>query len=501
MKMTKALCITAALAISMLSAGCAGTPANTSSKAPETSAVQSGTESTETSKASATGELEPKITANPRSKNYDSMYDGMLEEEVTLDAVEYGATKSAEAFRSTNKSAVTDAPAAEAPATAAPAPGYEVSEIIDDIPKEPVVSYDGEGSEIVLPSDEPTPYDPSVQPKAGLLTAGEWNDNDNWGFFTNLVNTQKITLPVQYGVVPSNRTAVNIKDKSGAVVANASVKLLDDKGEVLWKAVSDHNGMAYLFAPDGVKPAAVEIESQGKTQKEELNFKTPDQQSEIKTENNNVEIVFDGEGKKLTKTDIMFVVDTTGSMGDELMFLQTEFTAIAENVGTDNTRFSINFYRDDGDEYTTKRYPFSSDIQEIQKKLNSESADGGGDLPEAVAEILDETITDGGWGEDSVKLMFLIFDAPPHEGKQEMLSKAIDAAAGKGIRIIPVVSSNSDRDTELFGRCIAIATGGTYVFLTDDSGIGYSHLEPIIGSYKVEKLYDIIVRLIDTYSA
>ena len=42
-------------------------------------------------------------------------------------------------------------------------------------------------------------------------------------------------------------------------------------------------------------------------------------------------------------------------------------------------------------------------------------------------------------------------------------------------------------------------TGGTYIFLTDDSGIGYSHLEPIIGEYKVEKLYDIIIRTINEY--
>ena len=72
-------------------------------------------------------------------------------------------------------------------------------------------------------------------------------------------------------------------------------------------------------------------------------------------------------------------------------------------------------------------------------------------------------------------------------------------AAKKGIRLIPIVSSNSERNTELFGRAGAIVTGGTYVFLTDDSNIGDSHLEPIIGEYKVEKLYDIIIRVINEY--
>ena len=69
-------------------------------------------------------------------------------------------------------------------------------------------------------------------------------------------------------------------------------------------------------------------------------------------------------------------------------------------------------------------------------------------------------------------------------------------SARKGIRLVPVVASNSTRDTELFGRAIAITTNGTYVFLTDDSGVGETHLEPIVGDYTVELLHDVIVRII-----
>ena len=134
----------------------------------------------------------------------------------------------------------------------------------------------------------------------------------------------------------------------------------------------------------------------------------------------------------------------------------------------------------------------------MQAKINAEYADGGGDMPEAVAEILTETITDNSeWQENTSKLAFLIFDAPPHEGKEQELLMAIKTAADKGIKIIPVVASNADRNTELFGRAAAIMTNGTYVFLTDDSGIGNSHLEPIIGDYEVELLHDIIVRIIE----
>ncbi|MBR3639086.1 MAG: VWA domain-containing protein, partial [Clostridia bacterium] len=89
--------------------------------------------------------------------------------------------------------------------------------------------------------------------------------------------------------------------------------------------------------------------------------------------------------------------------------------------------------------------------------------------------------------------------APPHTGTEETVAGAIRSAASRGIRLIPVVASNSDRETELFGRAIAAVTGGTYVFLTDDSGVGGSHLEPIVGDFEVELLHDVIVRIINEH--
>ena len=482
MKSKKFICLMAALIMTMTAAGC-----NDSGELFTVSTEPSNVSKDDTwTNADNNGELVPKINAVKRPENernsfsdtYDAFFgavaDGAKKEAATT------ATDGITAFAGDYDIAA-EAPAAEAPATiadTAPAPGYEdVYGIVDD------EFYDYEYK----------------QPQPGLLTAGIWNDNNNWGFFTNLVNNDKITIPSQYGLNPTNRIAVTVKTKDSLPVVNAAVRGFYEKGNLVWSAVTDKNGVAYLFKGDQI--SSIEVESQGQTQKQSVTPKksTNDQQTNIKVQNNDITVIFEGDSKNYEKTEIMFVVDTTGSMGDELSFLQSEFTAIANEVGTDNTRFSINFYRDEYDDYTTKRYPFSSNIEEINKKLNSEYASGGGDLPEAVAEILDETINDGGWTDESVKLMFMIFDAPPHDNKSQILESAIEKAAEKGIRIIPVVSSNSDRDTELFGRCAAIMTGGTYIFLTDDSGIGSSHLEPIIGEYKVEKLYDIIIRTINEY--
>lgn len=336
-------------------------------------------------------------------------------------------------------------------------------------------------------------------PEAGQLTAGEWNDNENWGFFKNLINSGTISFP-SYGIDPTNRTMVTVKSADGSAVVNAKADLLDKDGNTIWSSVTNKEGIVYLFAQDGKTASSVEIESDGKKQSYTVIDSSGNDQSEKKTAaGSEMEVVFEGKGTSYKSMDIMFIVDTTGSMSDEMLFLQSEFTAITEEVGTANTRYSVNFYRDEGDDYVTKCNDFSSDTRAVQKLLNNEDADGGGDWPEAVAEIMTETMFSKDWNDDSVKLAFIIFDAPPHEEKTDELLAAVQEAANKGIRLIPVICSDNDRDTELFGRALAITTGGTYVFLTDDSGIGNSHQEPIIGSYEVRPLFNVIVDIINSY--
>lgn len=366
------------------------------------------------------------------------------------------------------------------------------------------IAEDGEAAY----ADDRLVNDPGISEndvKAGILTAGEWNDNENWGFFSNLVNSGTIEFP-SYGIDPRLRTAVTVKNGAGEPVVNAKVRLLDEDGGAIWNAVTDKNGVAYLFNMSGRAAAGVTAENPetGETASCDVSQSAPaeDGQGNSSTGSETVELTVGesfGGVSFHEKTEIMFIVDTTGSMSDELLFLQSEFSAIAEEIGTDNTKYSVNFYRDEGDDYVTKCTGFTDDIADLKSRLNAESAVGGGDIPEAVADIMKETITEGEWSEDAVKIAFLIFDAPPHDGTEEALEEATRAAAEKGIRLVPVVSSNSERDTELFARALAICTGGTYVFLTDDSGVGDSHLEPIIGDYEVEKLYDVIIRIINGY--
>ncbi len=355
----------------------------------------------------------------------------------------------------------------------------------------------------ILPEEDLDETPPVTLPEAGQLTAGEWNDNDNRGFFVNLVNSGKIEFP-SFGIDPRYRVELTVKNDKGEPVANAKAELFDDNGnKSLWTANTDKNGKAYLFAESTTKKASAVVTSGTESTIIEtftMGGGNNDGQGRSTANDKSFDVVLNSDTVTYKATDIMFIMDATGSMSDEMMFLQSEFSAIAKEAGTQNTRYSVNFYRDEGDDYVTRCNDFTDDIEKLQKTLNAQVADGGGDEPEAVAQILDESINKANWRKDSVKIAFLIFDAPPHHNELEKtLLESVKAASEKGIRLVPVVSSNGSRETELFGRAIAITTGGTYVFLTDDSHIGDSHLEPIIGEYKVEKLYDIILRVIDNY--
>ena len=372
------------------------------------------------------------------------------------------------------------------------------------------------------------PITNDISPDALLLTAGRWNDNSNWGFFMNLVNTGKIAFGNEnglFGISPVNRVKVTLKDNDGAKLCGYKVRgrlfvsgdeEKENAASDFWTAYTDKNGEAYLFVPKNLTEKVVSLVIQVYDAEDNMVLSTDpiavsasklddgQKQEKDMTEsavlNKDIELTVEGQGVKKTKTQVMFIVDTTGSMGDELAYLQKDFSKIVEDVKAENVSYSANFYRDEGDIYVTKTNGFSSDIKEVQKLINAESAGGGGDTPEAVAEILKETITDNeSWEDDANKVAFLIFDAPPHDGSAEfeMIRKAVETAAAKGIHVVPVVASNAERETELFGRALAIMTNGEYVFLTDDSGIGGSHLEPIIGDYEVEKLHDVIVRIIE----
>jgi hypothetical protein len=160
------------------------------------------------------------------------------------------------------------------------------------------------------------------------------------------------------------------------------------------------------------------------------------------------------------------------------------------------------FYRDTEDEYVTRISNFSTDINQTIDFINDQQANGGGDFPEAVHTALKKAVNDLQWSTNATsRIIFLVLDAPPHYESQIVseIHNQISLAAGKGIKVIPVTASGIDKETEFLMRYMAIATNGTYVFITNDSGIGGEHLEATVGEYEVELLNNLIERLINKY--
>jgi len=195
------------------------------------------------------------------------------------------------------------------------------------------------------------------------------------------------------------------------------------------------------------------------------------------------------------------VIDTTGSMSDELTYLQAELDSIATRVTAAypdaETRWALIVYRDDTDEYVTRVFDFTG-LDEMRASLRAQSAGGGGDYPEAShAALRDMTNLDWRDGAGVARLGFWIADAPHHEEAEDEWAAALRTAAQLDVHVYPIASSGVDAPTELSMRSAAQLTGGRYLFLTDDSGVGGSHLAPPGPCYFVTHLDTAMLRVID----
>ncbi len=342
--------------------------------------------------------------------------------------------------------------------------------------------------------EEPYYPAPEIQATAGTLTAGEIRDNEDFAAWSALVTSQWLLTGEEWKLVSVNRVVVDVMLEDNSPVLGAEVKLIDNDGKAIYTAVTDANGKAYLFyGVDGGDEVPVKISAScgGTEQSMAYDRNAPSHGFAFEKTD------------KIQKLDLMFVVDTTGSMGDEIAYLKAEVTEIINRAGNTgfSVRTSVNFYRDLSDEYVVKYFAFETDPQKVKQNVAEQYAAGGGDYEEAVDMALSNAVYDHAWDADSVKIMFLILDAPPHKDAQiiDNISKIVSDAAAKGIRIIPVASSGIDKETEFLLRSYATLTGGSYAFLTDTSGVGGSHLDPSVQEYKEEKLIDLMTRLIYQY--
>lgn len=336
--------------------------------------------------------------------------------------------------------------------------------------------------------------------KAGQITAGEWNDLENWDYWKNLFQIEEYSdYQEDWKFDLSERIQVRLLDQSGNPIIDKSVSLIGLQNAVLWIAKSDINGYVDFFPSltGAVGTENLSLSINGNSYSDLYNYTQGTNEITITQRNAN---------PNEKSIDIAFVVDATGSMGDELEYLKVELVDVIDSIQEVNSNASINmgsvFYRDQGDEYVTRKNDLDFDISKTISFINEQVAAGGNDNPEAVHSALEVAINQLQWRSSvNSRILFLLLDAPPHSDAQiiDQINTLIRNASEKGIKIIPILASGGDKSTEFLMRYFSIATNGTYIFITNHSGIGGEHIEPTIGEYEVEYLNDLLVRVINKY--
>jgi Mg-chelatase subunit ChlD len=142
------------------------------------------------------------------------------------------------------------------------------------------------------------------------------------------------------------------------------------------------------------------------------------------------------------KVDVVFVLDTTGSMGGLIQTAKEKIWSIASTMAsaqqTPEIRIGLVAYRDRGDSYVTKTVDLSDDLDSVYAALMDFEAGGGGDTPESVNEALYSAVHNMSWSQQdqAYQVIFLVGDAPPHMDYNEVRYPEIVASAlGKGIVI------------------------------------------------------------------
>ena len=333
---------------------------------------------------------------------------------------------------------------------------------------------------------------------AGRLTAGEVNDFARWTFWKHVLGETHQRYVSDWQIRAEERYVVQVANRNGYPFANRAVSLVDAQGNTLFQAVTDNTGKAELWnnlIANGQKTTNLFIRVDDRT----IAAKPIEQGVNA--------IELDEECEAQDGVDVFFIFDATGSMGDELRYLQAEMQDViarAEKAtGGLHIRTGAVVYRDHGDEYLTRISRLTDKVTTTRSFIDKQRASGGGDFPEAISEALMAALNSGGWDSDArTRIAFLILDAPCHTDSATiaMLHEQVLNASAMGVRIVPVVCSGLDESGELLMRSIALTTNGLSFFLTDDSGIGNTHLKPTTDSLKVEHLNDMLVRTIVEFS-
>ena len=335
------------------------------------------------------------------------------------------------------------------------------------------------------------------------LTAGQVDDNARFQEYMDYLNEYSPYLGGVERIDVSQRMFVRVLDGDQKPVAGARVQLYDGDRQVFdGQTVSDGR---VLFFPSaaGVTQAnnLRAVVSRGQSTAEAaLQMDKPDAQVTLPglTDNNGP-----------VGIDLVFLLDATGSMADEISRIKATVGGIASRIeqlpGSSAPRLALVAYRDLGDDYVTRTWDFTSDVDTFASYLSTVQAGGGGDTPESVNEGLRQAINLQGWADNGtsrrLRLVVLVGDAPPHIDytNDTPYPVLLSEAVARGIKIFPVGASNLDDAGEYVFRQFAQVTQGQFVFLTYANGVSGApgvYTDKSVSDFTVQNLDNLIVNLV-----
>lgn len=334
-------------------------------------------------------------------------------------------------------------------------------------------------------------------PEPGLLTAGDHDDLLNPELYASYVDDflKRETLPGVPRVDTRQALTVAVQDTAGRAVPFAAVTLTCSDGNQLTLATTA-NGAAVFFP---------ELDRLGARVSVSVRYGARDTAGRPVSFSRRLPalrqtVIVDRAAAPLSKFDLALVVDTTGSMTDELNYLKVELDSILDALRRSHPqidmRVALIAYRDTDDAYITRTFAFTSDISALRGHLAEQHAGGGGDYPEAVEQAMARAMALD-WRDDAVRSLLFVADAPPHADDVAATWRSAEVARARRIQIVPVGASGVGPGAEYMMRAMAAVTQSRYIFLTDDSGIGNPHAPPSVDCYLVTSLKALIERVLD----
>lgn len=351
----------------------------------------------------------------------------------------------------------------------------------------------------------PTASLPDRSSQYEAVTAGVTDDNEEWQAYLDYLGRNQRIYANQRDV--SERYIITVVDEAGATVHDATVEIYAGDTEV-FGGRTDAGGQVLFH------PLALDTSWQANRSREYRVVATKGYVARSETFHryqNEQWTINIGEPERLpyAQLDLLFLIDATGSMGDEINKLKATMADIADQIAflpeQPDVRYGLVAYRDRGDAFVVRSYDFTPNLGAFQRSLSALRADGGGDEPEALNEALHRSIHELSWrSEDTVRLVILVADAPPHlDYRWENFSYDTDMieAVRQGIKIFPVGASNLNAEGEYIFRQLAQFTGGKFVFLTYADGSNPSsgpgtETDHDVDNYSVDTLDRLVVRLV-----